>query len=181
MIAPAASAFHVARQSKSPARCYYRSSLIHVLLMRANCLRMGARIAFSPCFLPNAGGVPAAATAPSYLLSRIAQLDQRLPSPDQCLHSAEADVRPQGGSPGLTLSVDFRRGFGATQRVKSAAIPTAKCSISYSNTSSASTSRLCGSVRPSTLAVFRLIAYSNKVGCSIASSPGFAPRRIRAT
>ena len=36
-------------------------------------------------------------------LSRIAQLDQRTALPDQCLHSAEADVRPpQGGSPGLT-------------------------------------------------------------------------------
>ena len=27
-------------------------------------------------------------------LSRIAQLDQRTALPDQCLHSAEADVRP---------------------------------------------------------------------------------------
>ena len=27
-------------------------------------------------------------------LSRIAQLDQRTTRPDQCLHSAEADVRP---------------------------------------------------------------------------------------
>ena len=35
-------------------------------------------------------------------LSRIAQLDQRTALPDQYLHSAEADVRPQGGSPGLT-------------------------------------------------------------------------------
>ena len=34
-------------------------------------------------------------------LSRIAQLDQRTALADQCLHSAEADVRPQGGSPGL--------------------------------------------------------------------------------
>ena len=32
-----------------------------------------------------------------------AQLDQRTALPDQCLHSVEADVRPQGGSPGLTL------------------------------------------------------------------------------
>ena len=29
-------------------------------------------------------------------LSRIAQLDQRTALPDQCLHSAEADVRPPG-------------------------------------------------------------------------------------
>ena len=28
------------------------------------------------------------------MLSRIAQLDQRTALPDQCLHSAEADVRP---------------------------------------------------------------------------------------
>ena len=96
----------------------------------------------------------------------------------------EADMAgPAAGSTRslVTLNVDFRRGFGATQRVKSAAIPTAKCSISYSITSSASTSWLCGIVRPSALAVFRLIANSNKVGCSIGSSPGFAPRRIRAT
>jgi hypothetical protein len=38
---------------------------------------------------------------PIFALSRIAQLDQRTALPDQCLHSAEADVRPQGGSPGL--------------------------------------------------------------------------------
>src|SRR6478736_9529603 len=31
-------------------------------------------------------------------LSRIAQLDQRTALPDQCLQSAEADVRPQGGT-----------------------------------------------------------------------------------
>ena len=35
-------------------------------------------------------------------LSRIAQLDQRTALADQCLHSAEADGGPQGGSPGLT-------------------------------------------------------------------------------
>ena len=32
--------------------------------------------------------------APAKALSRIAQLDQRTALPDQCLHSAEADVRP---------------------------------------------------------------------------------------
>ena len=34
------------------------------------------------------------ATVGNGLLSRIAQLDQRTALPDQCLHSAEADVRP---------------------------------------------------------------------------------------
>ena len=65
--------------------------------------------------------------------------------------------------------------------VRSAATPTAKCSISYSITSSACSRADSGIVRPSALAVFRLIANSNTVGCSIGSSPGFAPRRIRAT
>jgi len=40
---------------------------------------------------------------PAKALSRIAQLDQRAALPDQCLHSAEADVRPQGGKQSLTL------------------------------------------------------------------------------
>src|SRR5713101_2415845 len=34
-------------------------------------------------------------------LSRIAQLDQRTALPDQCLHSAEADVRPPRRKSGL--------------------------------------------------------------------------------
>jgi hypothetical protein len=51
----------------------------------------------------------------------------------------------------------------------------------YSNTSSARCRADSGIVRPSALAVLRLIANSNTVGCSIGSSPGIAPRRIRAT
>ena len=81
----------------------------------------------------------------------------------------------------MTLNADFRRGFGATQCVKGAAIPTAKCSVSYSNTSSARCRANSGIARPSALAVFRLTANSNKAGCSIGSSPGLSPRRIRAT
>jgi hypothetical protein len=51
----------------------------------------------------------------------------------------------------------------------------------YSITSSARSRDASGIVRPSALAVLRLTANSNKVGCSIGISPGFAPRRIRAT
>ena len=51
----------------------------------------------------------------------------------------------------------------------------------YSITSSARCRIDSGIVSLSALAVFRLTANSNKVGCSIGSSPGFAPRRIRAT
>ena len=40
------------------------------------------------------------------LACRIALLDQRTALADQCLHSAEADVRPQGGGPGLTDTVE---------------------------------------------------------------------------
>ena len=41
-------------------------------------------------------------------LSRIAQLDQRTALPDECLLSAEADVGPQRGSPGLTPQKTLR-------------------------------------------------------------------------
>ena len=39
----------------------------------------------------------------------------------------------------------------------------------------------CGILRPSVLAVFKLIARSNIVGCSIGRSPGLAPYRILST
>jgi len=51
----------------------------------------------------------------------------------------------------------------------------------HSITSSASTRRLCGTSSPSALAVVRLTARSNLVGCSIGISPGLAPRRIWST
>ena len=51
----------------------------------------------------------------------------------------------------------------------------------HSITSSARNRNDSGIVNPSTLAVVRLIARSNLVGCSIGISPGLAPRRILAT
>src|SRR5262249_3967268 len=51
----------------------------------------------------------------------------------------------------------------------------------HSITSSARASRLSGTVRPSTLAVVKLITRSNLVGCSTGMSAGFAPRRILST
>ncbi len=53
--------------------------------------------------------------------------------------------------------------------------------IHHRSTSSARKSSDCGSVRPSAFAVFRLITSSSLSGCSIASSPGLAPRKIRST
>src|SRR5262249_37788740 len=50
--------------------------------------------------------------------------------------------------------------------------------IYYSITSSAATSRVRGNVRPSVLAVLRLMTSSNLVTCSNGMSAGFAPRKI---
>ena len=47
----------------------------------------------------------------------------------------------------------------------------------YSITSSASTSKLCGIVRPSALAVLRLMTNSNLVGCMTGRSAGLMPLR----
>ena len=55
--------------------------------------------------------------------------------------------------PLLTHSVDLLRDFGATQHVKRAAIPTYKCLISYSITSSAMASTAGGTTMWSARAV----------------------------
>jgi carboxypeptidase Taq len=52
---------------------------------------------------------------------------------------------------------------------------------SHSIISSARARIGCGIVRPSALAVLRLMTSSNLVGCSIGRSPGFAPLRILST
>src|SRR5262249_42822439 len=51
----------------------------------------------------------------------------------------------------------------------------------HSITSSARASNADGTVRPSALAVTRLMTRSNLVGCSTGMSAGFAPRRILST
>src|SRR5262245_46895732 len=51
----------------------------------------------------------------------------------------------------------------------------------YSMTSSASASSVAGTVRPSALAVLRLIKNSNLVAWSTGRSVGFSPLRIRPT
>src|SRR5262245_25961210 len=59
---------------------------------------------------------------------------------------------------------------GAQQRDELAA--------SYSITSSAATSSVCGTVNPSDFAVFKLITSSNLVGCRIGRSAGWTLLRI---
>ena len=51
----------------------------------------------------------------------------------------------------------------------------------HSITSSARASSVDGTVRPSALAVIKLMMRSNLVGCSTGMSPGFVPRRILST
>ena len=77
----------------------------------------------------------------------------------------EADMSgPAAGSTRslVTLNVDWPQDFGATQQ--RAAIPTYKCSISYSITSSARATIDCGTVRSSALAALRLMTSWNLVG-----------------
>src|SRR5262249_37153226 len=54
-----------------------------------------------------------------------------------------------------------------------------ECAAVHSITSSAAACSVSGTVRPSALAVLRLITSSNVVGCSTGSSDGLAPLRIR--
>jgi len=51
----------------------------------------------------------------------------------------------------------------------------------YSITSSATASSAGGTVRPSALAVFRLMTSSYLVGCCTGRSPGFSPLKMRST
>ena len=51
----------------------------------------------------------------------------------------------------------------------------------YWITSSAVICMICGTVRPSTLAVLRLMTSSTFVGCCTGSSAGFSPLWIRST
>src|SRR5262249_29725242 len=53
--------------------------------------------------------------------------------------------------------------------------------VTHSITSSARPSSVGGMVRPIALAVVKLMASSNLVGCSTEISPGFAPRKILST
>jgi hypothetical protein len=60
-------------------------------------------------------------------------------------------------------------------------LPKAGARLPYSITSSARISIDCGTVRPSSLAVLRLMTSSNRVGCSTGRSAGLAPLRILPT
>ena len=73
----------------------------------------------------------------------------------------------------LRACCEWPRGSTAEQRDE--------LSTPHSITSSASASKLGGISRPIALAVLRLTANSNLVGCWTGSSLGFSPRRMRST
>ena len=90
--------------------------------------------------------------------------------------------------PAQDLAEDVAAGAGGGARLEAAARRCARWSGKrspsreiYSITRSARTSTDCGIVRPSALAVLRLITSSILVGCSIGKSPGLAPLRILST
>ena len=66
----------------------------------------------------------------------------------------------------------------ATQHVRF--VPIADIAT-YSITSSAFARKAGGMLRPSALAVIKLMTRSNLVGCSTGISPGFVPRKILST
>ena len=104
---------------------------------------------------------------------------QARPSTSPC------DVRlglVKNGSRGLPRDVCFAPVSGHRQAVSVCPFRAINGSGQlYSITSSALASRDGGTVRPSALAVFRLMVKSNFVGCTTGSSAGVSPFRIRPT
>ena len=88
------------------------------------------------------------------------------------------DGRQSQFEPLRTVGLLESRHSVAATNAKPANNPEQLC---YWITSSARSSSDCGIVRPSALAVLRLITSSNLVGCSMGKSPGFAPLRILST
>ena len=88
----------------------------------------------------------------------------------------------------LSRAGAIRRGlFGPCPRMKRPATPPHRyesvmdSQTFHSITMSARASSVGGTVRPSALAVIKLIARSNLIGCSTGRSPGRVPRRILST
>jgi len=100
-----------------------------------------------------------------------------------CPFSAIYSSLRAGTWPFLPLAV-AGRGPGDRGRARVgglAVISTIGLPSSHSMTSSAWPSNNCGTVRPSALAVLRLITSSNLVGRITGRSAGFSPLRIRPT
>src|SRR5438132_13586632 len=114
-----------------------------------------------------------AAFAPAQFL----QLSQKRRDLDACLRIALGNLKEHTDPPHPLPLLRARRERpchrAAEQRDELASL--------HSITSSASASSLSGIWRPSALAVFRLMASSNFVGCCTGRSAGLAPLKMRST
>ncbi len=102
-------------------------------------------------------------------------------------------IRPGKQCPIKLDHISFKTAFGSNQAVGfSNASFAGNCggqrdsgeqtgTFDHRMTSSARSNTDCGIMRPSALAVLRLITSSNLVGCSTGSSAGFAPLKILST
>ena len=90
--------------------------------------------------------------------------------------SSASNKTPSSASPHASAQAELAR---LTRELTDERRPAAK--HRHSITSSAVARSEGGIVRPISLAVFRLMTSSNRVGCSTGSSAGFPPLRIFAT
>ena len=81
----------------------------------------------------------------------------------------------------FTLKPDIARRGWHGRKVPLSAVSRCSKQKRYSITSSARASTLCGTLRPSALAVLRLITRSYLVGACTGRSAGFSPLRMRST
>jgi MFS family permease len=138
--------------------CYFFGGLVGTAVLG----QIFDRFGWAACV----GGIALALAAAAYLAIHL-----QLKSDE----NADALVTRQTLMSALTPKADSRLRLGCPLCANSGHRP---C---YSITSSACTSIDGGTVRPSALAVLRLTARSNLVGCSTGISPGFAPRKILST
>ena len=134
--------------------------------------------------------LPREARKPGSVAIRVALVDdQVLPFDVSEFTQPESERREVGRLARCASQVsdapDFRRRlreYGERRDEQTAGHRTDECApVRHWITSSARNSRDCGSVRPSAFAVLKLITSSSLLGCSIGSSLGLAPLKIRST
>ena len=100
----------------------------------------------------------------------------------QAVEERDGDVLGAISGLGAEVPNDWQRALLRARRERPScrtSEPRDELSPSQSITSSASTSSVRGTVKPSAFAVFRFMTNSNLVGCITGRSAGFSPLRIR--
>jgi hypothetical protein len=119
------------------------------------------------------------ALRPAGLLSRLKRPLSRGSSPSGCPTEPLVSYRINRQLSGWILPPLMIRAFGAHCQQRTHAPQ--QISSDHSSSVSARTKNVSGIARPIALAVFRLMANSNFVGCSIGRSRGCAPRKTLCT